>query len=318
MLENWDHIWRTAPVPSSINAEEVALLVLAGCLTSLSMGFAGHALLKSRDRQLSIRKAASNLAGYSGMFILLSLPVVFVMLRLFVPALMSFQHNFGELQPDSKSATKLSTDSESGINLGQPAKSFDESSPSVGNQDEENEAPSQLPEWVRQPETTLEEGRLIVISGEQYPALAKAHKDALDVAVRAVKEDFQQTHSAAGDWRLPVALVKREAIRQEYVETITRETELNSFQVYRVYYQLELSPQVRKAVFTSWRNQIVEKRLWILGSLVGFVALVLGTTATYLRLDALTGGLYRRRLKLASVSLLIAGGLSLAAILPIG
>jgi len=318
MHENWDHIWRTASIPLSINAEKVALLVLAGCLTLLSIGFAGHALLKSRDRQLSIGKAASHLVGFSGMFLLWGLLIAIVMFWLFMPALMSFQHNFGEWHTDSISGTEPYQVNESGADLGQPAKNYDESSQSASKQDEENEASSQFSEWVRQSEVALEEGRLIVISGEQYPARAKAHNDALAAAVRAVKEDFQQTHSAAGDWRLPAALVKREAIRQRHVETITRETELNSFQVYRVYYQLELSPKVRQAVFPSWRSQIVERRLWILGSLMGFVALVLGTTATYLQMDALTGGVYRRRLKLASVSLLIAGGLSLAVILPVG
>ena len=67
-----------------------------------------------------------------------------------------------------------------------------------------------------------------------------------------------------------------------------------------------------------WREQIVERRLWTLGSLLGVFTLILGATATYLRLDAATSGAYRLRLKLATVALIVAGGMGVAMMLPVG
>jgi hypothetical protein len=169
---------------------------------------------------------------------------------------------------------------------------------------------------VRAGEGNAEDSRWVVVESQQYAEVDRARQDVLEEAVRVVREDFQQTHNVQGDWKLPEALVQEHAVRQEYVKEIARTTSLNPFLVYRVYYQVELSPTVRAEVFKNWRGQTVTSRLWMLGGLLGFVTLMLGTTATYLRLDAMTNGAYRRRLKLASVSLLVAGGLGLAALLP--
>jgi hypothetical protein len=173
------------------------------------------------------------------------------------------------------------------------------------------------PTWVDAGEVVDGSRRLVVVQSQQFPQEQRARVDALQEAIQVVRADFQQTRNAQGRWILYRSLVKREAVKKTFVEPIQRSTDLNKFTVIRVYHQVELSDDVRDAILPSWRGQIVEGRLWILGGLLGFVTLLLGTAATYLRLDMLTSGNYRRRLKLASVSLVVASGLVLANFLPL-
>lgn len=172
--------------------------------------------------------------------------------------------------------------------------------------------------------STFETGDGVISEGEYAPERSGSHAHpGVHVAVRkpAVSRKESQraniVRGAQGSWQPPVELVQTHAVKETHVERIQRSTGNNDFFVYRAYHQVELSPEVRAALFPSWRSHTVDGRLWILGGLLGFVVLMLGTAATYLRLDALTGGNYRRRLKLASVTFLLAGGLGLAALLPI-
>jgi hypothetical protein len=108
--------------------------------------------------------------------------------------------------------------------------------------------------------------------------------------------------------------VRNQAVRRTHVERIDRKTRSTGtpFHVYRAHNQVELSPAVRNALFPLWKEQIVARRLSALGGLAGLLTLCFGTVAAYFRLDERTAGHYRRRLKLAAVSLVSAGGLAAA------
>jgi hypothetical protein len=85
--------------------------------------------------------------------------------------------------------------------------------------------------------------------------------------------------------------------------------------MHRAHLRLELTPRFHTAVEQSWRGQVVEHRLLALGGVFGLVTLALASAAGYFRLDELTGGQYRRRLKLAALALIAAGGTAVGALI---
>ena len=115
-----------------------------------------------------------------------------------------------------------------------------------------------------------------------------------------------------------LAVVRHNAVRNRYVQPVTVDFtiggEIKPTQMYVVHLQMELSPRVRKVLFPYWREQVVTQRLWMIGGLVALLTLITGTVAAYFRLDTLSGGAYRNRLKLAAVALIVSGGLLLAMI----
>ena len=159
--------------------------------------------------------------------------------------------------------------------------------------------------------------QVFVISSKQYATVDEADEQVGWAALEKIREDFHRLHGHQGHWTIPPAIVQ-DAIRHRYVEPITHTTGTVDFEVYRVHAQVVLDPPLRGALHKVWREQISQRRLWTLGSLLGFATLLVGVCAAYLRLDLLTQGAYRRRLKLATVALIAAGGLAAAGLMPMG
>ena len=288
----------------------MAIPLLAAGLIVMAVGIGVHTFLKERGKRISVGGAASHLLG-----LIWLLPIAAVCVVVALPVLWFFSSSQPRPRVHDESH-QIATANVDESSLPDFAEGEDES-PHPPFNTEEVAAEPKHPTWVDAGNVTEGSRRLVVVQSQQFPQEQRAREDALQEAIQLVRADFQQTHNAQGRWILYRSLVKREAVKKTFVEPIQRSTGVNDFSVVRVYHQVELSDNVRDAVFPIWRSQIVDGRLWILGGLLGFITLMLGTAATYLRLDMLTSGNYRRRLKLASVSLIVAGGLGLAAFLPL-
>ncbi len=159
--------------------------------------------------------------------------------------------------------------------------------------------------------------RLAVVTGEIGATVEEAVANARKAAIDLVRVDFAATFPQVAGWRPPASVVANSAIRQTFVEEVDRKTVSSGtpFRVYRGYNQVELSPSVRNQIYPLWRTEVVDRRIWALGGLAGLLTLTFATLSAYFRLDARTTGLYRRRLKLAAVSVIAAGGLAAATLL---
>lgn len=324
----WLAVWSNTERKYGLGEDmAMTIIVLAACLACVAVAIAAHVMMKNGGRTLSLRSAASRLFGLVWL-----VPVVAVLLFLAAPIVLYFGQSSNPKSPprsnevktvDSSGEVKslkveVSTGGGTSVEVS-ASRSESTEPPAAAKAERTEDSPfgSEPPEWVDGGEIDTESGRLVVVNSEQFPEKQLAEQDALEEAVRVVRADFGESYNVRGNWSLAPDLVRERAVKETWFERISRSTGQNRFYVYRAYQQVELSPEVRQAVWTSWRDQVVSRRLWILGGLLGFVTLMLGTAATYLRLDAVTGGNYRRRLKLASVSLLVAGGLALAVLLPV-
>ena len=180
-----------------------------------------------------------------------------------------------------------------------------------------------VPEWVREPSEPGDDaspvggdGTLVVVSSGRFLTVEEAETKALAQATAELKKDFHAIYAQSGIWNLPVEVVRDRAIRKRHVEPVTHDFtiggEIKPTQMYVVHLQVELSPKVRDVLFPYWREQIVTQRLWMIGGLVGLLTFMTGTLAAYFRLDTLSGGAYRNRLKFAAVALIVSAGLLLA------
>jgi hypothetical protein len=172
-------------------------------------------------------------------------------------------------------------------------------------------ANEELPAWTQEREVSSDDSTRFVLTSRQYSTRAEAEQEVLAVAADLFQKDFEQDHAMTGldRWRISPDDVRRHAVVRSFDEVL--ETDFGSFTapMHRLHVQVELSPAVQAHFYPEWRQHVVAHRLWILGGLVGLVTLILGTSSTYFRLDSLTNGLYRRRLKVAATSLIVAGGL---------
>lgn len=168
-------------------------------------------------------------------------------------------------------------------------------------------------DWVNATDVERDEQRdrgLVTVSSRQFATVDEAERDALNTAVELLTTDLvtrdPRFREADG---IPLSAVEHAAVRRRYVEPITRSTDNAEFVVHRVHLQIELSDRVRRDLAPFLRSEIVERRLWSLGAVLGFVTLLFGTLCGYTRLDELSEGRFRTRLRFAAASLVTAGGL---------
>jgi hypothetical protein len=173
------------------------------------------------------------------------------------------------------------------------------------------------PEWVDEKAVKTGDSRRIVVVGKLGLNPESAEAEGVAAAIVAVRRDFAQHYPVSDSWQPPAKIVRDQAIKQTYIEAAehTTSTSDTHFKTYRAYCQVELSPALSSQLFPYWREEIVGRRLWSLGGLAGLLTLTFGTVAAYFRLDERTSGHYRRRLKLAAVSIIAAGGLAAAMLL---
>jgi hypothetical protein len=166
------------------------------------------------------------------------------------------------------------------------------------------------PDWAGKEPVPSDKGTLVALSSQRFATLQEAEQQLTALAASYVREFYKDEYPLSGGWTVPVSIIERNAVRKLVGETQEKDFG-NGFQstMYRAHLQLELNSAMRKALHDSWHGQIVSHRLTVLGSMLGLVTLMLATSAGYFRLDDLTGGLYRRRLKFAAASLIAAGSL---------
>ena len=153
-------------------------------------------------------------------------------------------------------------------------------------------------------------GTQVVLSSERWATMEEAEQQVTEAVVQRATAYFHQEHPQWGNWSIPLTALEQAAVRQIVGESIDKDFG-NGFKqkMYRVHVLLELTPEVRQRLYGSWSEQIVNRRLQILGCLLGLVTLMLATAAGYFRLDDLSLGRFRGRLRLAAVSLVTAGTL---------
>lgn len=165
---------------------------------------------------------------------------------------------------------------------------------------------NQAPDWAEKEPVPADDGVLVALSSGRFATLAEAEQQIAALAAAAVRDFYREGYSLPGNCTVPVALIEKHAVR----ECVGEELQKDFGRMYRVHLRLRFDSALRRAVHEAWDGQVAQHRLIGLGGILGAATLLLGTCAAYLKLDDLTGGQYRRRLKLAAAALLAAGGLA--------
>jgi hypothetical protein len=171
------------------------------------------------------------------------------------------------------------------------------------------------PDWAKPKPELSDGGVLVTLSSERFATLAEAEEQVTERALAFVRDRYHKEYPLPGEWKAPVSLVKQHAVKSLVGEELDKDFGNGlKTKMYRAHVQLELNSQLNDAVHEWWRGQVVNQRLTTLGTGLGLITVLLGATAGYLRLNALTHGEYGTRLKLAAISVVGAAGLGVLAL----
>lgn len=155
--------------------------------------------------------------------------------------------------------------------------------------------PSHRPTWIEQPRSADGDCQHIVISSQQYSTREEAESELSAVASELIRDDLQgiRPGTSHSSWRPPAAEIQRIAVKQQYVEAVDRDFGSFVHPMYRVWWQVELSPEVRTEFLPAWRQGLTNSRVRSLGLVVSTLVLLASLLAMYRRLDVMTEGTHR-------------------------
>lgn len=174
-------------------------------------------------------------------------------------------------------------------------------------------ATSPTPEWIKAGTITQGERRFLVLSSKQYATQAEAEQDVGRQTVELLRQDLREHTRTA--WVQPGEIVGipeslEGAIKQRHVETIQRDFGSFFAPMYRVWYQVELSPAVREPALVRWKGALTQSRLIAtLGTLAALLMIPVGIVMHGVSNRA-TGGRANLLLKCLLVVMVVAVWLS--------
>lgn len=167
---------------------------------------------------------------------------------------------------------------------------------------------SHRPKWVDQQHAGDGITERFVLASQQYTTQEEAEQQLFAEASELLMKDLQKLRPGTErpkNWAPTEDAIKRFMVKQRYVEAAEHDFGNFSHPMYRVWWQTELSPEVRTEFLPEWRQGITVHRIRRVGVVTSSLVLAASLIAICRRLDVLTQG--TRRLGLA------AGGLAAVA-----
>lgn len=148
---------------------------------------------------------------------------------------------------------------------------------------------SNRPAWVAKSHSGDGIRERIVVSSGQYSTKSEAEQELLGLASEVVRQDLQKWNSLGhwgGTWHPDHEDVVRYAVKQQHCEAV--ETDFVSFShpMYRIWWQIELSPAVRAEFLTAWHRAVIGTRILSVGIVASTVVMLASLVAMYYRIDA--------------------------------
>lgn len=158
--------------------------------------------------------------------------------------------------------------------------------------------PTHRPAWIDQGKSDDGDCQHIVISSQQYSTREEAENELSRIASDLIRDDLQRIRPGTphSSWRPTVGEIQRVAVKQQYVEAVERDFGSFIHPMYRGWWKIELSPEVRTEFLPSWRQGLTNSRVRLLGLMVSSLVLAVSLLAMYRRLDVMTDGANRTAL----------------------
>lgn len=149
------------------------------------------------------------------------------------------------------------------------------------------------PAWIATTESRLGDVRHLVLSSKQYATLEEARQELASAAKSMLADDSLRifhTDMMRQLQSLSVSQLRSLAVKQEHAETTPTDFGNFTAPMHRVWWQVELSPEVRTKLRAIWKEQTQDQRTWtVAGTLGGITALFAGLSLLTRRRHAVMG-----------------------------
>ncbi len=175
------------------------------------------------------------------------------------------------------------SESNTGVNL--PASATRMATPRRA-QSSESKIGVNLPKWIQDGDNTFGDVRRTVLSSGIWSTEAEARQELLPRAASIVRADFDERHHGpldrAGLRFLSDERVIEAAVKEKYVELAEQDFGM----MYRLWWQIEVSPVVRTELYPAWKAAVVGNRVIVIGTVLALLTLAANATALFAKLKS--------------------------------
>ena len=148
------------------------------------------------------------------------------------------------------------------------------------NQGEESVATSK-PAWVEAGDRTISaDEQLVVLSSTLWSTAEEAAAELRPRAATLVRRDFEQRHPLLIERASPRLLTDdrliEAALKRRFLEPVEQDFGTFSSPMYRLWWQVEISPLVRTELYPDWKRGVVGNRVLAIGVALALLTLIAG------------------------------------------
>lgn len=135
-----------------------------------------------------------------------------------------------------------------------------------------------IPRWIEDRTSTPNQQ---LLSSGRYSSQQEAEDELVPIAADLLQRAFHTQYPWQGDWKVPLAQVRERVMNQRFVEVLNKE--IGTYKLYRLHVLVNVSPEICATFVDPWKTQIVERRLQVLGVLLGWLSSVLLMGSVFFR-----------------------------------
>ena len=174
---------------------------------------------------------------------------------------------------------------------------------------------AEKPAWIARGDFQDGHTANYVVKGEFQNTKLAAELSMLEIAAAAIRKDFAahtDMPANTGSWKIPLDMIDEQTVASRHYEIEPTKFPHGLVNMHRVTAQIAITPEMRSQLQDVWRPQIVGRRIKVLGTGLGFVALLVVSFSTYLHIDQRTNGRMRGRLRLGLAMVLLGVGMGMS------
>ena len=144
------------------------------------------------------------------------------------------------------------------------------------------------PGWIAEGDKQIDEVQLKVLKSELWVTEAEARRELVPIAASDVRAYFAERHHGLFDQPRHQFLSDERladfAVKQEYLEPVTKKSGTLELPMFQLWQQIEISPAVHDEIYPAWKSAVLPIRVMFIGSVLSLMTLAANAVSLFVKL----------------------------------
>ena len=147
------------------------------------------------------------------------------------------------------------------------------------------------PSWIEERDKQINDVQRKVLKSELWVTEAEARCELVPIAASHVRAYFAERHHGLFDQPRHQFLSDERladvAVKQEYLEPVTKTSGSLELPMFQLWQQIEISPTVHDEIYPAWKSSVLPIRVMFIGTILSLMTLAANVTSLFVKLKRL-------------------------------